>query len=102
MCVLNLIFIARSFDKSPSAVNVFLRPGIACFIMGVAAYAVYYAGALVLNYDSKLYMAAAMCASIAIAVVVYAVAAIKMRAITAEDMKLIPKGEKIARLLHMR
>lgn len=102
MCVLNLIFIARSFDKSPSAVNVFLRPGIACFIMGVAAYAVYYAGALVLNYDSKLYMAAVMCASIAIAVVVYAVAAIKMRAITAEDMKLIPKGEKIARLLHMR
>ena len=70
--------------------------------MGAATYAVYYAGSLVLDYDSKLYMAAAMCAAMLVAVIVYAVAAIKLRAITAEDMKLIPKGEKIAKLLHMR
>ena len=102
MCVLNLIFIARSFEKSPSAKEVFVRPGAACLIMGAVTYAVYYAGSLVLDYDSKLYMAAAMCVAMLVAVVVYAVAAIKLRAITAEDMKLIPKGEKIAKLLHMR
>ena len=102
MCVLNLIFIAHSFEKSPSAKEVFVRPGAACLIMGAVTYAVYYAGSLVLDYDSKLYMAAAMCVAMLVAVVVYAVAAIKLRAITAEDMKLIPKGEKIAKLLHMR
>ena len=42
-----------------------------------------------------------MCVAIAAAVIVYAVAVIKLRAITADDMKLIPKGDKIAKLLHM-
>ena len=36
------------------------------------------------------------------AVIVYIVAAILLRAVTREDMKLIPGGEKIARILHMR
>ena len=102
MCVLNLIFIARSFEKAPSAKEMFARPGIACLIMGAATYAVYYAGSLVLDYNNMIHMAAAMCAAMLVAVVVYTVAAIKLRAITAEDMKLIPKGEKVAKLLHMR
>jgi stage V sporulation protein B len=41
----------------------------------------------------------AMVGSIAIAVLVYLFLTISTRAITIEDMKLIPKGEKIARLL---
>jgi hypothetical protein len=36
------------------------------------------------------------------AVIVYLAAAIALRAVTKEDMKLIPGGEKIARLLRMR
>ena len=41
-------------------------------------------------------------AAIGVAVIVYALMVITMRAVTLEDMKLIPKGEKIARLLHIR
>ena len=47
-------------------------------------------------------MLAAMCASIALAVVVYLIMVIVTRSVTLEDMKLIPKGEKLARLLHIR
>ena len=38
---------------------------------------------------------------IAVGVAVYAVAAVKLRAITREDCLLLPKGEKIAKLLHL-
>jgi stage V sporulation protein B len=34
-------------------------------------------------------------------VVVYVVMVIALRAITLEDMKLFPKGEKIAKMLHI-
>ena len=40
--------------------------------------------------------------AIAAAVVVYLVFAIAMKMITKEDMHLIPGGEKIAKILHMR
>ena len=38
---------------------------------------------------------------IAVGVVVYVIAAVKLRAITREDCLLLPKGEKIANLLHL-
>ena len=43
-----------------------------------------------------------MLIAVAAAVVVYVIMIIITRAVTTEDMKLIPKGEKIARLLHIR
>ena len=36
------------------------------------------------------------------AVAVYLILAVLMRMITRDDMRLIPGGEKIAKLLHMR
>ena len=46
----------------------------------------------------------AACAGLAIlaAVIVYVVSVIAMRVITKEDMSLIPGGEKVAKILHMR
>ena len=41
-------------------------------------------------------------AAILAAVVVYAVLVVAMKAVTREDMQLVPKGEKIANLLHMK
>ena len=102
MCALNLVFIFRNFEHRPSLRKIIARPLAASLLMGIVAYGLYYALGFVLDYSGRLYMTAGMCAAILIAVVVYAVAAIKLRAITAEDMKLIPKGEKIAALLHMK
>ena len=41
-------------------------------------------------------------AAVAVGVIVYAVMIVKIRAITLEDIKLIPKGEKIAKILRIR
>ena len=101
MCVMNLIFISRSFEKGFSVKNVFLRPALPSAIMGVVAYGVFFLCSLFISPDGRLALALDMCVAIAAAVIVYAVAVIKLRAITAEDMKLIPKGDKIAKLLHM-
>ena len=43
-----------------------------------------------------------MFGAILAAVVVYAVSAVCLKAVTAEDMKSIPGGEKIGRILHFR
>ena len=101
MCVMNIIFINRSLDKKLSFKNVFLRPAVPSLIMGIAAYGVFYLCCMFIAPDGRLAMALDMCIAIAVAVIVYAVTVIKLRAITAEDMALIPKGDKIARLLHM-
>ena len=101
MCVLNVIFINRRFSKGMSLKNIFIRPAGPSLVMGAIAYAVYYGGMMLTGSGSKLMMAAFMCAAILVAVIAYAVAVIKLRVITADDMKLIPKGEKVAKLLHM-
>lgn len=101
MCVLNLIFINRSFENGLSVKNIFIRPAVPSLIMGVIALAVYYGGMMLAPAGSRIIMALIMCVAIGAAVIVYAVAVIKLRVITTEDMKLIPKGEKIAKLLHM-
>lgn len=101
MCVLNLIFINRSFENGLSVKNIFIRPAVPSVIMGIIALAVYYGGMLLAPSGGRLIMALIMCVAIGAAVIVYAVAVIKLRVITTEDMKLIPKGEKIAKLLHM-
>ena len=40
--------------------------------------------------------------AVIVAVVIYVVSVVALRAVTSEDMKLIPGGEKIAKLLHIR
>ena len=46
--------------------------------------------------------ALAMLVSMACAVVTYLIAVVKTRAITLADLQLIPKGEKLAKVLHIR
>ena len=47
-------------------------------------------------------MALAMLVAMVCAVVTYLVAVVKTRAITLADMQLIPRGEKLAKALHIR
>lgn len=105
ICVLNCVFIARSLETRPNYFRAFLRPLISGAVMGAAAWAVYGLAAKLLHVSadgSRILMLAAMCVSIAVAVVVYVIMVIVSRSVTMEDMKLIPKGEKIAKLLHIR
>lgn len=102
MCAMNYVFMCRSLDKAPSLGRVLGRPLLATAIMAVVAYGAYTLCAAVLAPVGRLSIAVDLGVAIVLAVIAYAIFAIKLRAITAEDMSLIPKGDKIARLLRMK
>ncbi len=47
-------------------------------------------------------MMACLAVAMAIAIVIYLVMTVAFRMLTKEDMQMIPGGEKVAKLLHMR
>ena len=104
ICVLNCIFIARSLKSRVGFLGAFLRPLLSGIVMGAAAWAVYGIASRVLHAASVRSVSGliSLCAAIAAAVIVYLVMVIVTRSVTLEDMKLIPKGEKIAKLLHIK
>ena len=105
ICVLNCIFIARSLRQPPRYARAFLRPLLSGAVMGAAAWAVYGIAARVLHVGggaSRLPLLVCLAAAIVAAAAVYVVMVVVTRSVTLEDMKLIPKGEKLAKLLHIR
>lgn len=105
ICVLNCFFISRCLRKKPNYVSAFVRPLISSVVMGAAAWAVYGLADKLLGAEasgSRILLILAMGAAILVAVIVYLVLVILTRAVTSEDMKLIPKGEKIAKLLKIK
>jgi stage V sporulation protein B len=102
MCVMNQAFINRHYEYKPKLSRVIPKPLVSSLIMGVITYGAYKLLAAVVGESSYGRMALCMLVSIVIGVAVYLVAAVQTRAITYDDMALIPKGEKIAKLLHIR
>ena len=104
ICVLNCIFISRSMKVSPRYGRAFLPPLVSTLVMAVCAWAVYglCARALHVPQAGRMMLVAALGVSILIAIVVYVVMIVVTKSVTLEDMKLIPRGEKIAKLLHIK
>ena len=101
VAVLNLGIVRGLLAKKPRYLAIFAKPCLASAAMGAAAWAAHGLLGRVL-YGG--YMKESLCTllSVGIAVVVYLVLVIALRLITREDLKLVPHGEKLARLLHIR
>ena len=97
--VLNLFTMRRVLQDPPAIVKHMLRAFLAAALMGACALGAWKGLQMLLGSDVSALIACAV--PIAIGVVVYAIAAVKFRAITREDCLLLPKGEKIANLLHL-
>lgn len=106
ICLLNCFFISKKMAVRPRYGRAFLPPLVSTLVMAVGAWAVYGLSARLLHVPpvggSRVMLLLALAAAIVIAVVVYVVMVIVTRSITLEDMKLIPKGEKLAKLLHIK
>ena len=105
ICVLNCAFITKKMAVQPHYGRAFLPPLLSSAVMAACAWAVYGLTSRVLHVGpgaSRLVTLAALAVAICVAVVVYLVMVIVTKSITLEDMKLIPKGEKIAKLLHIK
>lgn len=108
MLTTNLYFMARNMKRPMRIVRIIGRPGISVAIMGIAAWSVWnllhgvMGGVTAEIMDRPVNVLIPFGAAVATGVIVYFVMIIALRAITLKDMKLIPKGEKVAKLLRIR
>ena len=95
--VLNILSIRSLISESPAIVKNLIRPFLSAAFMGLLTWLSWF-GLKRLGLDSRLILCGA---PIAVGVVVYCFAVLKLKAITREDCLLLPKGEKIAKLLKL-
>ena len=94
--ILDLLIISRALRRRPRYLSIFLKPFAAAAVMGLGAWAVY--GLLYKFLERN---TIAVVGAIGVSVVIYGVLIVALRAIDREDLALMPKGEKIARLLRL-
>lgn len=111
--VLDLVVITRVIPNRPRLLPIFAKPAVASAVMGGAAWAVYGLLSRILSSEqvdqagqtvravSRMGNAAGILLAIAVAGVVYLVLVIALRAISRDDLALMPKGDKLARLLRL-
>ena len=97
--VLNLFSIRKVLPDAPAVIRNIGKSILAAALMGAAVYGTWQGILALLGADVSRVITCGV--PIAVGVVVYAVAAVKLKAITREDCLLLPKGEKIAKLLHL-
>ena len=102
--VLNLIFVWKYSPEKPRYLSLFVKPVIASVLMGAAAWASYGFLDRALSESHSAYSATAVSTvgAIAVGVVVYFILVIALRILRAEDLRSIPKGEKLIRILHLK
>ena len=96
--LLNLFAISRLVPQKPKLVRNLLRPILPAAIMGGAVWGTLFVLEKVLHISSVLIRCGV---SVMVGVAVYAVAIILCKTVKKEDCLLLPKGEKIAKLLHL-
>ena len=99
IAVLNLVAIQRKVAQKPKLLKNLLRPAMPALVMGVVVFFCYKALVSVIGIDGSRVILAG--APIAVGVVAYFVCVVLMKSITREDCLLLPKGEKIAKLLKL-
>ena len=101
---LDLVVIARVIPKRPAYLPIFIKPLLASLVMGGAAWAVNGLLTRLLSHGgelSRMGCALTVFLSIGVAMVVYMVLVVALRIISRDDLALMPKGDKIARLLRL-
>lgn len=111
--VLDLVVIARVIHGRPDYLPLLAKPAAATGVMGLGAWAVYGLLSKLLSYEEvtqagetiqtlgKTGNGIAVMGAILIAVIIYAVLVVALRAISREDLSLMPKGDKIAKILRL-
>ena len=97
ICVLNIFSIHSLLKNPPAIAKNLIRPFLAACVMGIFVMGAFL-GLKTLGISSRLILCGA---PIAVGVAAYALAAVKIKVVTRADCLLLPKGEKIAKLLKL-
>ena len=95
--ILNLLSLRTLIEEPPAVARNLLRPFLSAALMGLGV-TVCYKGLMALGVDSRLVLCAL---PVVVGVAIYAVAAVRLRAITRSDCLLLPKGQRIADFLKL-
>jgi len=96
--VMNLVAIRRCVPQKPALLKNILRPVVPAATMGVAVYGTLWLLQNVLHITSRVILCGA---PICVGVVVYLVMVVITKTVTREDCALLPKGDKIAKILRL-
>ena len=101
---LNLFFVWKYSPEKPRYMQLFVKPIIASLLMGVSAWAAHGFVFRFLSAAHSVYGANALATMLGIfaGVIVYGVLVILLRILRAEDLRAVPKGEKLIRLLRLK
>ena len=96
VCVLDLIVVSRVIPGFPGLFSLFGKPVLAAAVMGGAVWGCY-------GLTSRLIESNTVCTLLSICVggAVYLALIVLLRALTRDELALMPKGDKIARLLRL-
>ena len=100
---LNLFFVWKYSPQKPRYVQLFAKPILASAIMGACAWSVHgFVNRALSSHSAYGANALATLVGICAGVVVYGILVIALRILRAEDVRSIPKGEKIIKLLRLK
>ena len=101
VAILNIVGMRRVMNHKPSIIRNSLRSAVSSLIMGACVFGVCRLLGRFFEETSRSGKLILCAVPILVGVGIYAVCAVKLRAITREDCLLLPKGEKIASFLHL-
>lgn len=107
ICAINIAFICLRVPERPRMLRIFVKPVIAVLIMSAAAWLSFRGlsallGMVGLDMMGRLGQLIALAGAIVVAVIVYFLAILLLKAISREELELVPKGDKLAKLLKIR
>lgn len=94
--ILEMLIIRRAIPQPPSFLRALLKPLTAALVMAAAAWASY--GLL----NRFLGNALSTVGAIGVGVIIYLILVLALRAISPDDLALMPKGDKIAKILKIQ
>ncbi len=105
--LLNLLIIRRKAPDCPRLLPLFLRPLLASLLMGGCAWGAFVLlrslfGSMGVLQSGRLFFLAPAVLAVGVGVVTYLVFIVVLKAITKEELELVPKGDKLAKLLRVR
>ena len=102
VAVLNLALVYRTVESKPNYLALFTKPLLASLLMAACARGSYRFLHAHLQRGGTMGRLIDVGVPVALAVVVYAALVVALRIITKDDLALLPKGQKLARLLRVK
>ena len=101
MCTVNYYFMSKHLERAPSLKVILVRPLLATAAMAATAWGAYRILGIALGLNNSVRMLICMGGGILAAICIYFFLTLRLGIITKEDITQIPKGEKVAKLLHL-